>query len=236
MSIIEIQNDISSRKITRLCHFVHTNKLLHILNSSEGIKAVDFIDEDVLVQNDKERYDGKTKYVNCSIQYPNYWYYKRVKDNNPLFKDWAIIFIDPIVMTWDTTMFCPVNAATARGKYIESGYDGFRKIYEDSIPEAKYPRARTPRMLRNAPTDDQAEVLVFQNIPREYITGIALDSEKNAKLKGAEWKLLNDVPQFDIYVSPELFSDVTSRKIRNGEAPLEIKYEEAELNDDASKD
>lgn len=234
MSIIEIQNDISSRKITRLCHFVHTNKLLHILNSSEGIKAVDYIDEDVLEQNDKARYDGKTNYVNCSIQYPNYWYFRKVKDNNPIFKDWAIIFIDPIVMTWNTTMFCPVNAAKNRGKYIMKGYEGFKKIYQDRLSFSRCPD-RTPKMLSNAPTDDQAEVLVFQNIPRKYILGIALDSEENAKLKQAEWKLLQDVPQFDIYIAPELFTEATSRKVRNGEAPLEIKYEEAGLNDDASK-
>lgn len=234
MSIIEIQNDISSRKITRLCHFVHTNKLLHILNSNEGIKAVDFIAEDVLVQNDKERFDGMTSYVNCSIQYPNYWYFRRVKDNNPVFKDWAIIFIDPIVMTWETTKFCPVNAATGCGKYIKSGYEGFRMLYDDRVPFSRCPD-RTPNMLSNATTDDQAEVLVYQNIPREYILGIALDNEKMARQKEAEWSMLPNVPQFDIYITPDLFTGVTSRKIRNGEAPLEIKYEEAELNDDASK-
>lgn len=43
--IIEIQSEIKKRNITRLCHFVHTNKLLHILSSEEGIKAVDFIGE-----------------------------------------------------------------------------------------------------------------------------------------------------------------------------------------------
>lgn len=104
--IIEIQSEIKKRNITRLCHFVHTNKLLHILSSEEGIKAVDFIDEDILVQNDTDRYDGKKDYVNCTIQYPNYWYYKRVKDNNYIFPDWAIIFIDPIVATLETTQFC----------------------------------------------------------------------------------------------------------------------------------
>lgn len=57
--IIEIQREIKKRNITRLCHFVHTNKLLHILSSEEGIKAVDFIDEDILVQNDTDRYDEK---------------------------------------------------------------------------------------------------------------------------------------------------------------------------------
>ena len=61
----------------------------------------------------------KKDYVNCTIQYPNYWYYKRVKDNNYIFPDWAIIFIDPIVATLETTQFCPVNAAKRYGAYIK---------------------------------------------------------------------------------------------------------------------
>lgn len=81
--IDEIYEEIKKRNITRLCHFVHTNILLHILNNNEGVKAVDFIKQDVLIQNDKQRLDGKTDYINCSVQYPNWWYLRRVKDNNP---------------------------------------------------------------------------------------------------------------------------------------------------------
>ena len=92
--IDEIYEESKKRNITRLCHFVHTNILLHILNNNEGVKAVDFIKQDVLIQNDKQRMDGKTDYINCSVQYPNWWYLRRVKDNNPIFSDWAILFID----------------------------------------------------------------------------------------------------------------------------------------------
>lgn len=56
--IDEIYEEIRKRNITRLCHFVHTNVLLHILNNNEGVKAVDFINQDVLIQNDKLRLDG----------------------------------------------------------------------------------------------------------------------------------------------------------------------------------
>lgn len=47
--IDEIYEEIRKRNITRLCHFVHTNVLLHILNNNEGVKAVDFINQDVLI-------------------------------------------------------------------------------------------------------------------------------------------------------------------------------------------
>ena len=50
--IIEIEQEIKKRNITRLCHFVHTNVLLHILNNNEGVKAVDFISQDILLQSE----------------------------------------------------------------------------------------------------------------------------------------------------------------------------------------
>ena len=35
----------------------------------------------------------KKDYVNCTIQYPNYWYYKRVKDNNYIFFQIGQLFL-----------------------------------------------------------------------------------------------------------------------------------------------
>ncbi len=221
--IIEIQNEIKRRNITRLCHFVHTNKLLHILNSEEGIKAVDFIDKDTLVQNDINRYDGKTDYVNCSIQYPNYWYYRKVQHNNPIFPDWAIVFIDPVLATLETTQFCPVNAAKRYGAYIKKGYEGFLEIFSYKVDGF----SRNENMLSNIPTNDQAEVLVYSNIPRKFITGIAFKDEKIAKEKIAEWRTIG-ISDIIVYIAPELFEQVMSNKIRQGITPSEILYKEIE--------
>lgn len=219
--IIEIQDEINKRNITRLCHFVHTNKLLHILNSEEGIKAVDFIGNDVLVQNDAKRLDGKTAYINCSIQYPNYWYYRNVKDNNDVFPDWAILFIDPIVATLETTEFCPVNAAKRCGAYISKGYDAFMKIFSQNVDGF----VRNDKMLSNIPTNDQAEVLVYSNIPRKQITGIAFKDKETAREKIAEWKTL-EIPKIEVFVAPELFERTVSDKVRNGLIPIEWSYVE----------
>lgn len=228
MSIKEIESEIQRRKITRLCHFVHTNKLLHILKSDEGIKAVDFIDLDILEQNDNKRLDGKTDYINCSIQYPNYWYLRRVKDNNPIFNDWAILFIDPVVISLETTMFSPVNAAARFGAYIDKGYKAFNCMFDKTITSNNRTTNRTPQMLDNASTDDQAEVLVYRNIPRKFITGIALESEEIARNKMTAWNLIG-VPEIDIYVAPDLFSGETSKMIRQGIAPNECKIKEDSL-------
>ena len=204
--IEEIYEEIKRRNITRLCHFVHTNILLYILNNNDGIKAVDFVNQDILVQNDRQRLDGKTDYINCSVQYPNWWYLRRVKDNNPIFSDWAILFIDPIVAAIETTQFCKVNAATRYGAYICKGAEAFRELFCANVGR----QSRTKDMLQNAPTDDQAEVLVFKHIPVSI-----------------EWKVMG-FPKIDVFVSPELFDVSTSGKIRRGEEPLVKVYREKE--------
>lgn len=217
----EIYEEIKNRNITRLCHFVHTNKLLHILNDNEGVKAVDFINQDILLKNDEQRLDGKTDYINCSVQYPNWWYLRRVKDNNPIFSDWAILFIDPMVATIETTQFCKVNAATRYGAYIHKGAEAFKELFSENVGK----QTRTKKMLLNAPTDDQAEVLVYENIPVSMIKGIVFENEKIAHQKVIEWKVMS-FPKIDVFISPELFDVSTSGKIRRGVEPSIKKYME----------
>ena len=45
-------------------------------------------------------------------------------------------------------------------------------------------------MLQNAPTDDQAEVLVYESIPVSMIKGIVFENEKIARQKIVEWKVM----------------------------------------------
>lgn len=214
---------IAKNKIWYFDRNYRNSKEIHILNNNEGVKAVDFIKQDVLIQNDKQRMDGKTDYINCSVQYPNWWYLRRVKDNNPIFSDWAILFIDPIVATIETTQFCKVNAATRYGAYICKGAEAFRELFSANVGRQN----RTKDMLQNAPTDDQAEVLVYENIPVSMIKGIAFENEEIARQKIVEWKVMG-FPKIDVFISPELFDVSTSGKIRRGEEPLVKPYREEE--------
>lgn len=218
---MEVYEEIQKRNITRLCHFVHTNSLLHILKNNEGIKAVKYIDKDILEQNDHKRLDGKTDFINCSVQYPNWWYLKRVKDNNPVFPDWAILFIDPIVATIKTTQFCKVNAATRCGAYISKGAEAFKELFSEKVGEW----VRTREMPLNAPTNDQAEVLVYEHIPVSKIMGVVFENEEIARQKITAWKLMGG-PKIDVFISPELFDVSTSKKIRRGEEPFIRPYRE----------
>ncbi len=223
--------EINSRGITRLCHFTKSNKALHILRSEDGIKAVDFIESDIYEANDELRLDGKTDFVNCSIQYPNHWYWKHVKDKYPLFTDWVILYINPSLMLLETTEFCFTNAAYKTGTCLKKGYEGFKEMFSSTVSGKRINR-RTANMLKCCPTDDQAEVLVYKNIPGKDIIGVAVESEEQAEREYRRWyKVLHDVPKFDIFIASDLFDGQWRNKVRRGEKPLEYKYQVGDKDD-----
>lgn len=211
---------IKERKITRLCHFTRSQKAVHILSSEAGIKAVDFIEKDIYDANDLLRLDGRTDYVNCSIQYPNHWYWNKIKNEDPLFRDWVILLINPAILLLDTTEFCSVNAATARGAYIKKGFNAFEELFNITIVGRK----RTATMLSCCPTDDQAEVLVYKNISRKDIIGVIVKDKDQAERESIRWyDCLKNIPKLEIIIAPDCFNGQWSNKVRKGIVPLEYK-------------
>lgn len=220
---VKINNEISNRGITRLCHFTRSSKALHILSSEDGVIAVDFLEKDIYEPNDTGRFDGKTDYINCSIQYPNHWYWKKVRDKDPLFNSWVILLIDPKLMLEEDALFCFTNAAEARGAYIKSGYEGFSEIFAQQVG-GKYSRNRTANMLACCPTNDQAEVLIYKSISRKDIIGVAVATKEQAYQEKVRWSLLGGIPDIDIIIAPEMFSGEWSNNVRNGKGTKEDIY------------
>ncbi|MEK4531745.1 DarT ssDNA thymidine ADP-ribosyltransferase family protein [Solibacillus sp. FSL K6-1554] len=220
-----IASEIRSRDITRLCHFTKTNKLLHILTSEDGIVANTFLEDvkETLQKNDEKRYDNKEDHICCSVQYTNAWYLRRIRESDPVFKDWVVIFIDPLIMLDDTTYFCYRNAAANFGALVSKGEQAFSKMFAQVV-QGQYTITRPPRMLPNSTTDGQAEVLIYKNIPREKITGIAVPNEDQAKILGAIFTVLT-IPDIPIIISPDLFSDSWNRKVKQGQPINEYVYE-----------
>ncbi|TCI49568.1 DUF4433 domain-containing protein [Exiguobacterium sp. SH5S13] len=215
-----IREEYLKRNITRLCHITRSQKAVHILSSEDGITAVDFLDEALYEANDPIRLDGKKEYINCSLQYPNHWYWRRIKDINPLFKDWVILLINPELLTYQNTLFCPVNAAKKRGGYITRGHQGFKSLFSSKVES----RSRTLQMMSNCPTDDQAEILIYKNVRRKDILGVIVESEDRANSEFIKWKILN-IPQVDIFIAPSLFDGSWSTMVRQGIVPIEKKYQ-----------
>lgn len=219
-----ILKEIKARGITRLCHFTKSKNLSHILNDFNGIIATDELPELYKDINDSERYDGKLEYVCCSIQYPNFFYLQRIKESDILFKDWVILCIDPNIILKEETMFSKVNAATERGKYITGGIEGFRKLFSQQVSTNKRSIVRSLTIPNNCTTDIQAEVLVNKIIPKQYIKGIIVKTEKQAKEEHARmkiWQIKEDIP---IIISPELFTKDVYKKIALGQLPDEKVY------------
>lgn len=214
---MEIQNMIKKRGVTRLCHMTEVDNLVSILENHTGILANDYLSKELFHRNDMDRLDGKTDYISTSIQYPNMWYYNYKKNQG----DWCVIFIDAAICRRENTLFCPVNAAAGRGAYLGVGVNSLRYLFGDNVKG----RVRTKNMLNCCPTDNQAEVMIYKEIPVSFIKGIGFETMEaidrfidTAQEQGIEWPPL--------YLAPTLFSTSLSRYIRAGVTPEEIKAEE----------
>jgi len=221
---------LAQRKgISRLCHFTQSRKLAHILTGLGGVWCTSYLKQnypDLLDQNDEVRLDGHEDYICCSIEYPNTWYLNKVRDRDPLFKEWVLIFLTPSLIWRDDTLYSPRNAAAERGRYIVEGYEGFLQLYQPQVLGAQgRVRTRTPAMLSACPTDDQAEVLVYQHIPSNEIIGVAVASEEQARSELNRLDILGCHPSFNWYVSPDIFNNRWSSTVRYGLRPDEVIFE-----------
>ena len=210
-----LQDIFNNRCVTQLCHMTTIESLLSILDNNCGILATDLIDEDNLIQIDQDRYDGHTDYISLSIQYPNLWYFN--KKRNELDYNWGVIFINPKICDY-STLFSPFNAATEFGYYLDSGEYALSKCFEDELYNPiRGTRHRENNLLKCCPTDDQAEVMIYHEIPVDYFLGIAFATKEIAQIFVNEANKRN-ISYPDLYIFPELSASphVLSTKIRNG--------------------
>jgi hypothetical protein len=219
MSAYDILMD---RGVTRLCHFTKFKSLTHIISSDEGILASKFISRDTKNITDKERYDGKLDHVCCSIQYPNSWLLKSDMHNNTdkLFNEWVVLYINLSILNYKEAKFCPCNASTDRGKYITNDVSS---LFADPV-SCKRVYCREVNMLDCCTTDGQAEILIKDNIPREFIIGIATNNKDVTKRIDAMLKTRN-VKQIPIYIAPDVITTKWSEMIRSGHLPDETLYD-----------
>jgi hypothetical protein len=156
---------------------------------------------------DPDRYDGRDDLVCCSIEYPNTYYFVKVREHDRLFKDWVVLLIDPSYLWHPETCFCPCNAARSRGGYIQTGLNGFSSLYATTSPGISF--SRPAGHLPAAPTDIQAEVLLKDPIPLESIIGIAVQSEKQAQREVCRLNLQGISIDKPIYIAPDFFQRST---------------------------
>lgn len=222
-----LSDKIRDREITRLCHFTKSTKMLHILSSVNGIQANDFMEYDVLNRNDTNRFDGHEDYISTSIEYPNMWYLNRIKDSDPLFKDWVILCINPDIMLEKKTLFCETNAAFNRGSFLKSGIQGFEGMYNQRVcGNRRTDFYRQSTRLKSCPTNDQGEVMIYKQIPRHKIMYMIVPNIEAARIEKSRLKFCGIDNNLDIIICKELFTTDLSRMIANGIRPKEEKFEE----------
>ena len=210
-------NYLLNRGVTRLCHFTKLKDLTHILLSDDGIVSSTAIRPDVKDQKDPDRYD----YVCCSIEYPNSWYLRQAqqRDADHVFRDWVTIYIDLDILNYRDVKFCPCNAATDCGAHILSDKSKICDLY--SSPNV-VKRVRSPKMLQCCPTDDQSEILIRDNIPYSFFSGIAVCNETVAQQVYSIIRTCEKKP-LPIYIAPDVLNTNWSSSIRAGIRPEETK-------------
>lgn len=223
-----IRTKVTTRQISRLCHFTPSRNLLHIASDPNGILSTARLQADekaVFNATDIARYDGFPDHVCCSIQYPNAWYFRTARKNENLFADWVVLFIKPDHLWAPGTKFSERNAAANRGAAVAEGADALDSMFKPQVLGA-YGRVftRTPAHPSWLPTDQQAEVLIPDRVAREDILGVAVADESQAKREVSRLRLVKAVIP-PIVIAPDFFRpDWLSTQLLSGRVPPETLF------------
>lgn len=230
----KIKVEVQRRGITRLCHFTPSRNLGHILSGTVGVLATERLEKDerhIFTPTDLQRLDGHKSHISCSIEYPNAWYFDKARATDILFRDWVILFIDPKYLWGDGTRFCHRNAAASFGREVGTGHSGFMRLFAPKV-EGAYGRtySRTATTPDYCATDEQAEVLVPDNILLEDLLGLAVYSLEQARNEVVRLLYLGipekRVREMNIVIAPDLYQKQRlSALLKQGQRPKEIPFD-----------
>lgn len=191
---IEFQKEIASRGIEHLIHFTPTINLLSIfeqgkLLSRALLERFDIDQTDIfdyIEFTDDIRFDDKS-YINLSIQHPNSFLFSRFRqktaDESHVY--WCVLKIDKKYIYNADTLFSVTNAANSYNKRnvgVTGDINKFRMMFANSLPIVTSYSSRT--LTRNGlkgkyPTDEQAEVLVKNEIPVSDILQVCFKDDND---------------------------------------------------------
>jgi hypothetical protein len=223
---VEVQRAVIERGITRLCHFTPSRNLSHIACDAVGVLATKQLKANerlVFNPTDLARLDGHDGFICCSIEYPNPWYFEKARAKELLFKDWVVLLINPACIWRKDSLFCPRNAAAGCGRELKVGIEGFTRLYAKTIIGAYGKRfERSSRRLPSVPTDDQAEILIADQIQHRDILTVAVRDEEQARNELSRLRILNHETAFRFVIAPDLFDkNSLSGFMRDGARPPE---------------
>lgn len=168
-----IQDFVFERNIRYMMHFTRASNLANILQRGLVPRDV-LIREGLGVCNDLYRYDN-TNAVCLSIQFPNYKMFWGVREENKAKNiEWVVLLIRPEVLWALPCAFCITNAASAAVRSVplneRSDLAALEKMYEDWEGKSRHMLG----IPANFPTNPQAEVLMLNGVPRQYIFSVVV--------------------------------------------------------------
>jgi len=171
-----IERSANQRGVDFLLHFTRVENVGSILEHGLIPKDQCTQREIAAVINDELRLDGFPNATCLSIGFPNYkmFYAMRQRDKSV---QWAVFAIDRSVLWTKDCAFCVANAASGSVTQIpianRKTLAAFERMY-DEYPDR--PPRSTLGISAGAPTNPQAEVLVFEQIEPQLIVGVAFNS------------------------------------------------------------
>ena len=191
---IEFKKEISDRGIEHLIHFTPTINLLSIFEQgrllSRALLEKFDIDQtdifDYIEFTDDIRFDDIC-FINLSVQHPNSFLFNRFREKtkNDVHINWCVLKIDKKYIYQTDTLFSVTNAANSHNKRnvrVTGDIGKFQMMFANSLQIVTSYNTRT--ISRNGlktkyPTDEQAEVLVKNEILISDILQVCFKDEKD---------------------------------------------------------
>ncbi len=170
----EIKWIVRDRKIDVLFHFTRLENLTGILQN--GLLSRTTLSERHIpfCVVDHERLDGCQDAVCLSVSFPNYilFYSKRMnyfREQQVSLSQWVVLLLDVRILWELECEFCQVNAASNVERRIPQWERRMPEALEKMFNDFEDIRRYDLNLPRGFPTNPQAEVLVFGNIPAVYV-------------------------------------------------------------------
>ena len=179
----QIQRICKERGITTLCHFTRIENLHSILRQGLLGKSVLKKHGQQFLFNDDKRLD-RCPQANClSISFPNDKMFYSIREEKKKAQEandsqWVVLVLDAKILWEFVCAFCKENAASNAIREVDledrKKPDVLEGMFVDDYRDirGKVYQRHSLQIPENYPTHPQAEVLVFDTIPAEYINEV----------------------------------------------------------------
>ena len=219
----QLKTVIQQRGISRLVHFTPLNNLFSIIEMQAVVArdrvlriAKERADQfllDYVNFNDSVRLDGRTSYINLSIEHPNTTLFSRFRERYTICDVWCVLQLVPQCLGLPGALYCVGNAASSRVRSCGTGatIDHLLALFADKVVTGNQYGQRTLTRVNLAacyPTDPQAEVLVPGEIDLSLVKSVAFEDEQSMRRAASALALISpNLLKPDFAICPELFKE-----------------------------